>query len=429
MHIVVASSMWAHDTHGVNAAPIVLHELTAALARQPGFEVSFLKVNRFDDPPINDAARAGITSLQAQGVRVLESLDLPWVARPRLRKYGPWPRIDFFHPEVKFYELLDARLQAASCDVVLVPMSEWLTPLAGRANVPLRYAYYGNPDGPSRFAQAELARRNGASVQSYLLARFLAARAASTHISEVKRYHLLGNHSANFAAYYRLKGHAGAHYARNTFIDRTAARCNEIGPSFREKRRDEAIAITCSIGKMFATANSYGFEILVRDLLPKLRKRFAGQPFELRLYGAGEPMQYVRQLLDQPELRQMGFVSDIDAALVSDDVFLCLNNLGPLNCAHTRYLHAWSLGASVVAPACAAEAIPEMVDGENALLGRDLDDIADMVVEAARKGPLRQKLSAQGYETFRAFFAPEQVARGITSAIQSYRGVNGAEAR
>ena len=114
-----------------------------------------------------------------------------------------------------------------------------------------------------------------------------------------------------------------------------------------------------------------------------------------------------------------GFVDDIDDELMTAPVFLCLNNASRFKVGHTRYLHAWSVGSCVVAHRDAALSMPEMVSGENCLLGRSAAEIADMVAVAARDAGLRRRLGEAGYATF----AEKFIARAVVDQILARLGV------
>ncbi len=103
--------------------------------------------------------------------------------------------------------------------------------------------------------------------------------------------------------------------------------------------------------------------------------------FRIEIIGAGALHPAIKAALEGPDVVFRGFVPDIDEALLSAPVFLCLNNATPFKVGHTRYLHAWTLGACVIAHRDAALSMPEIVNGRNALLGTDPDEIADLITQ------------------------------------------------
>jgi glycosyltransferase involved in cell wall biosynthesis len=97
---------------------------------------------------------------------------------------------------------------------------------------------------------------------------------------------------------------------------------------------------------------------------------------------------------------------------------------------HTRYLLAWSLGACVVAHSDAALSMPEIVDGQTALLGDDAEGLADAIARAAADRALCRKIGEGGWETYRTLFRAESVAPDIVGRLRAaharHRGPGGA---
>ena len=124
-----------------------------------------------------------------------------------------------------------------------------------------------------------------------------------------------------------------------------------------------------------------------------------------------------------------GFVPDIDAAILSAPIFLCTNNATPFKVGHTRYLLAWSLGACVVAHRDAALSMPEIIDGQTALLGDDAEGIADAITRAAADRALRRKIGrAVGKPTtlFRAESVAPEIVERLRTEHAKHRGPGGA---
>jgi hypothetical protein len=118
-------------------------------------------------------------------------------------------------------------------------------------------------------------------------------------------------------------------------------------------------------------------------------------------------------LLAQPEIRIRGFVDDIDREISAAALFLCLNNASIYKVGHTRYLHAFSLGAPVLAHADASLSMPEIRHGENALLGDSIAAIAALAAEAIGDAALRRRIGSAGYDTFNDVFTADKVAPTI----------------
>jgi len=405
--LLVVNPVTPRRDHGINAAPVVIFELIAALKALSGGPVGFLKLIAPGEKQADAQDAAGLAALAALGVDVLPPFNL---STPRARR-SSWrailaPGLADFYPDVASAPQLLRHVTGYAPDVVLVPWSESATALC--AELPaVRFAYYGNADPKNWRIRTDLARRAGGSLPNYLANRALGARLEPLHLEVMRRYAVLGDVAANDAEYYRDKGHPNAFYLQNLWIDR-------FGGDWMSRRTDAngsgPAIIIANVGKLFGTANTLGLELLGRDLLPELRRSMGRRAFELHLLGSGQPHPLVADLLSAPEIRLRGFVADIDAEMLAAPIFLCMNNASVYKVGHTRYLHAWSLGGCVVAHADAALSMPEMRHEQNCLLGGSAAEIADLVARAAADAGLRRRLGEAGYATFRDTFTAASVA-------------------
>ena len=96
---------------------------------------------------------------------------------------------------------------------------------------------------------------------------------------------------------------------------------------------------------------------------------------------------------------------------------MCVNNATSYKVGHTRYLHAWSLGAPVVAHVDASISMPEMEDGVNALLGDSPQGIVDNIYSMLVNSELRQKIAFGGVDTFKKYFSAENVTEIILNKL------------
>ena len=408
MRILMLTEMWPHPRHTIRAANILLFELAASLAARPDVELSLLRVARGNETEPNEAEREGMTQLAAAGVEIRSEIRLPptRAARsPLLRAIVPG-EVDFF-PETAHRAAVTKAVEAARPDVVLIQFNEWLTAVC--CELPMRkFAYYGNPPPKNRVAARRLARRHGASRWRILRQSIYDRGLEAIHLRHMMGFEFLGDVSANDAEYYQRAGHPNAFYLRNLWVDR--------GESWREKRAAPSpgpARIIANVGRLSATANSHGLEILGAEVLPELRRILPKGSFEIHLLGGGAPYPKLRALLNQSEIQLRGFVDEIDDEIARAPIFLCVNNGSAYNVGHTRYLHAWSLGAAVVAHSDVRLSMPELVDGENCLLGSSPREIAEKIASALGDQALRWRIGDTGYETFRTLFTAPHVAATI----------------
>lgn len=422
MRLVVVASNWPFPGHTVRAANVVVFELTRALAAQPGMTIGFLKVGiGLEGKQGPDAEElAGLAALAEAGVDILPEIVLPM----RTTQGSPFvklvkPKPEHFYPYVDHDGGAIARALASwNADALMVPWSEWLT--AACSTVPvLKFAYYGNPDHKTGYMRTLHDRRlNGWSL-GYVRLRIGLSRLEQVHNQIMRRYEILGDVAANDAEYYARRGHPNAFYIQNVWIDR-------FGERWRERRRalEQAspLVIIGNVGKLGGTANRYGLDYLGREVLPELRKRMAPGTFRIEILGSGELEPGIRAALEGPDVVFRGFVPDIDEAMLAAHVFLCTNNATPFKVGHTRYLHAWTLGSCVVAHRDVSLSMPEIRHEENALLGRDAGDIADLIVRAGQDQALRNRIGSAGWETYLTRFRAETVAGDIVERLRRRSG-------
>lgn len=393
----------------------MLFELVRALALRARSKVGLLVAWNVEPRELTDAERDGYDALRAVGVEVLPELVLkPPKRRPMVARILS-PALADLHPETACSDSIIRHIAEFEPEVIVPIWSEWLTAVMAAAPVD-KFAYYGNPDLKSALARANFLWDAGAiGIKDYARARFLVARLEDVHLDAMRRYRWLGNVAANDAEYYRRHGHRGAFYIQNTWHGR-------LGESWRERR--EALessagnVVVGSLGKQDGTANSMGLHFLGESVLPELA-RLAGADVRVRIYGAGTPPSFVSRALAHPIVEMRGFVDDIDEEIMAAKVFLCVNNATNYKVGHTRYLHAWSLGACVVAHRDASLSMPEIEHGRNALLGRDGAEIAALTLEALGNDKLRKRIAEGGYDTYRREFNPDVVASRILECFDA----------
>jgi glycosyltransferase involved in cell wall biosynthesis len=388
--------------------------LKALVAKGKGC-VAYQLVQRASDPNPNEVELAGLKELIKVGVEVLAPIRLPQanISRASWQKVLNSKHADFYPDSVNSAIVYEA-VNQFSPNMVLVPWSEWLTGLC--AELPIRkFAYYGNPDHKSRCYRLMFDRRHGIRSSSRIRSAMMLRLLEKRHLEAIFKYDIVANVAQNDAKYYSNKGHPHALYLQNVWI-------NRIGDGWISKREhaekdDAPIQILANIGQLSGTANRYGLELLGRELAPRLKEKMKGIPYALNVYGAGVLPTSLSRLLERPEIKMRGFVDDIDSEILASQVFVCLNNASPFKVGHTRYLHGWSLGACVIAHQDAALSMPEMRNGYNCLLGRNLDEMSDLICLAMSEKGLRRKIGFAGYETFKKHFSADVVASKIWKEI------------
>jgi glycosyltransferase involved in cell wall biosynthesis len=421
--ILVLSETLPMVAGNMRAAEVVVHEICRFLAAETDFEVAFAEIGLAESTK-SAAAQAGIDGLMANGVRFLDRIRLvtekprPFPIRVLLNLLGPG---DHLIPGLGQEDKIIAVCRSAGWipDIVIPIWSEVATAAASRLPWPV-YAYYGNPDHKVVLANLRLQwcweRRNHPQwLARHLYDRLLQRRLKRAHMNAMRRLALVGDVAENDADSYRAAG-INAYYVNNMWPS--------AGNDDWRNRRDAAeqlspLKIAASIGQVSGTGNSFGFWAIGEEILPALRRRFGAGKFELHVYGRRTPRDFLRPLLADPAIKLRGFVEDIDGELYSCPVFMVANNRHDFKVGHTRFLHAWSLGACVVAWRDSALAMPEIVHDRNALLADTPDEMVELIARAAADVGLRRRLGEEGRATLRRNFQPETVVADMARRIRS----------
>lgn len=421
--VLVLSAVWPVLKGNKNAVEVVLHEIVRYLNAEPDFEVAFAQIG-FAETPMSPAAQVSVDALKAAGVKFLPSILLqksqpqPFLIRNYRRLFG---KAEHFIPGLGQEAKITAACREAGWtpDVVVPVWSELATAAASGLPWPV-YAYYGNPDHKVLLANLTLEwrwERNSRPqwLARHALDRLVQKRVEHMHLETMRRLRLVGDVADNDARFYREAG-INAGYVNNMWP--TAGNDDWRG------RRDASeqvkpLKIAGSLGSLSATGNSFGFWAIGEEILPALKRRFGAGNFELHIYGRNKPRPCLAPLLNDPDIKLRGFVDDIDAELYSCPIFLVANNRYDFKVGHTRFLHAWSLGACVVAWRDSALAMPEIVHRKNALLADTADEMAALIAEAGADVNLRRKLGEEGRKTLLTSYRPETVVADVARGIRS----------
>lgn len=416
IRVLLISGAWPHIAGSIQAADVVPYELARCLAEDGGFEVVFACAT-FTEVRRTAAIEAGLSALAAKGVHVLPfiRLDPPAVPAGFIAKWSmlllsraPQALVPGYGQSEKILRVLRDTLGDWLPEIA-IPMWNYEATAAASGLPCAIYAFYGNPE--HKVYEANLAiqwhweRRLDPVWFARHAADRLRIRAVETvHLAMMRRFALIAQNAANDAAYYEGRNVPGIHYLRNMWPA-------PLDDSWRERRdaleQTEPVKIAGNLGHLSATANSFGLWAIGAEILPALRRRLGPGGFEMHIYGRLQPRPYLKLALTGSEVRFRGFIDDIDAELYSCPIFLLANNRYNFKVGHTRILHAFALGACIVAYRDTALAMPELVDDKNILLADSGEEIAAQIERAARDRGLRRRLGAAGLETLRTLFRPE----------------------
>lgn len=421
-HLLVVSSVWPHVEGSYEAANVVVHSIVAQLIADGAFDLSYAYINSHL-AQIPHQAESEIACLREAGVNFLEPLLLPLPPPLRSRPLALFKALLTKPESILFgYGAGDAlrTLAQRPIDAVLTIWTEVGLNAASDVGA-LRFAYHGNPDHKVFDAQHELMRLVGVEPRGLRAAldwlrRFLLRNLLErAHLAVLRNYTFVADVAANDAAYYAERG-IKACYLSNMWP--------MSPPPEWESWRDALEAanpgkIVGSVGNLSATGNSLGFVALSKEVLPALERVLPRDSFKIHIFGGREPKPFLKPLLNHPAIVFRGFVQDLNAEIISASVFLISNNHHNFKVGHTRFLHAWSLGACVVAFRDCRESMPEIEHGKNALLGDTAEEVAAIVAQALDDRELRRRIGRGGIETLQQKFSPRTVTRRLIAQMKA----------
>lgn len=405
--------------HGVRAPTVVTREALRAL-RELGHDVVFQPlIPPHREPEFAQAEVQALEWARSAGIELLPTLDGPLDRVGVTAKRLAWQTFSRnpggFYPSYEQRFEIARRVRESDADVAF---HLWTPPaFAACAEVdrPV-FAYAGNPDHYSfgaRLKHPELFELPTATLRDrakLVLWKTAYRRFERILLGLAKRTTWIACVSAPNAEYYTRRGHPRSFYIQNMWPPTPGV--SDVVPFPTGNK------IVGSIGAQSGTGNTFGAMFLARDVLPELDRRL-GAEYELHLYGGGRFLGEAARVTEHPRVVNRGYVDDIDDEIRSAQVFLLPNNSHPdYIVGHTRVLHAWSLGACLVTHRGMADAMPEIVHGENALLGETGAEVAEHVASVLADDSLRLRIAEGGRRTWQAEFLPPTVMRRAVERIE-----------
>ena len=405
--------------HSVRAPTVVIRESLAAF-RELGHEVVFQPLLSHDaEVGFEEAGERAVVWAREAGIELLPPLysdpDAVGTSPRQLLRQSVSSDPGDFYPSYALRAELAERVGRSGADVVFHLWSSAAFGACADVQAPV-YAYAGNPDHYSMAARLKnpdlfgIPRRTLRNRVKLILWRRAYRQFEDVVVRLALRSTWIGCVSAPNAEYYSAHGHPRSFYIQNMWPRLPGER---TGVEPQENR------IVGNLGGQYATGNTFGAWMLAREVLPAL-DRLLGENYRVHLYGSGEFAAPLAQALRHPRVTNDGFVDDIDAELQAAKVFLLCNNSHPdYVVGHTRILHAWSVGSCLVTHPGMARAMPEIVHGENALLGSTGEELAEHVAAVCHDDELRRRIVEGGRQTWEREFQPKTVIDRVVRRIET----------
>ncbi len=406
MRLLVLASVQPSFQHA-RAGYIVLASLLEALAGL-GHQVGFATAgcaNRIDASSSERLGAAGVSFVgdytQDMHVRAGDVTGLRSDVRTLRKAFLPMKNDD--DPVFEVPGATVKKLLASKPDLIVLFWDTWFEHLLGHlAAVPV-VGYLAKPRYDSPMRAIENSDGTGVGAVKNAIAYRTLAHQRARHLVRLKNLKAACNICALDASAYTDAGIACS-YVSNTWPDM-------FGALWRTRRQAAQLAraetgILGNIGDMTGTGNRYGLHYLATQVLPGL----AAGNWRISLCGKAPPAGELAAGLNHPNVLVKGFIDDIDAEMLGNKVLLLLNNAGPYTGGYTRVIYAFSSGACLVGHSKLAESMPEVVHGQNALLGASGPEIAALITRVVNDPDLAARIGANARATYERACRPEVVA-------------------
>jgi hypothetical protein len=175
-------------------------------------------------------------------------------------------------------------------------------------------------------------------------------------------------------------------------------------------KKNNKINILANIGGLDATGNYYGIKYLINEIVPLLDK-IKKHNYIFNLYGRYTLPHEFSLINKYDYIKNNGFVNNIEKEIKKNLIFLVLNNAykESLIAGYTRVLFFFSFKKCVIAHTNLRKSMPELVHGQNCLLGNNKIEILKLINKAAKSPMLRKKIGNNARKTYLKYYTPEKV--------------------
>lgn len=192
-------------------------------------------------------------------------------------------------------------------------------------------------------------------------------------------------------------------------------------PTRERLLRETAPRRILMVGYLRGIATQTGLRLLADEVLPALSALPGLGEWEVHIVGGGElPAELKAKLSNDPRVRLRGFVDDLAAEYQRAHVNLVTvsERLG----FRTRLVEAFAYGAPSVVHENNRYGMPELEDGENALLAATGEGLADAIARLLMNAGLRAHLERNARKTYEERLSVEFVMGAMNRMLEEVAG-------
>lgn len=178
------------------------------------------------------------------------------------------------------------------------------------------------------------------------------------------------------------------------------------------------------IGHLKGIATLTGIESLAHEIIPQIEAQLPPAGLEVRIVGGFHESlpDDLKSALQRPSVTIVGPVYPADEELENADIVIVPT---PIELGiRVRILTAMAHSCCIVAHRANALGIPELVSGENCILGGSAKELADACIRLGNSRTLSDTLRQNARATYIKYFSMDEAGGALTDVIESAAGLN-----
>ena len=189
--------------------------------------------------------------------------------------------------------------------------------------------------------------------------------------------------------------------------------------TIKKHKKKSKINILLSMGPKSKSATGNAINYITTRLIPIIIKRISYKNINFSVISSSRISDREKKSFSKINTNIKGWVKDINNELLECDIFVFLNNAGPIKAIFSRQIYAWSLGLCVLAHANSLKTMTQMKNDYNIMLGEDEVKIVDQMKKLIDSYELRKKIGQNGFKTYKNNFSPSVHTKNFSDYIES----------
>lgn len=186
-------------------------------------------------------------------------------------------------------------------------------------------------------------------------------------------------------------------------------------------RAPDVLPTIAFFGTLGALGSLSSVRILVKELYPRLQKKYGKDKFRIKIFGRGSLPQFALEIIESnPEFELLGYVPDIKPLLAK-----CHALIAPIEAPvgnRTRIITALAYRLPVIAHSNTALGNPDLVSEVNCWLADTPDKMLQYFYKIVDDTKYASKIAEQGYRLYLEKFYPESASRAFLMRVAEVDG-------